>query len=1063
MPIKKERRPVFERLRRNYNIVFIDNLPLRDWPANHRTVFESIDKLKQFKYSTYLTPQDDLEATPWKGEAKIQARKLAERVQDCLSRNEATWRLACEPLVFSRLTSEVACKNCRQRVWRSEVEAKLDGDNNAASNLRQRQGNRDRCHCPRSSRPDDEDERVGLNKLFIDRADDKVMHPEPLVDELPQEQMPDRIYGLRQTRNFEDLLLTKMGDGRFLEKHLHKPPHLDSEGEPMLFPFLVVEAKAGNALDDWTSVRLQTAFPIYTYLNNQQSLKSATGQKSRWTAGPLVWFFMSRGEDWRLSLAYQDQSTDSRSSTTALSTKIVQVWAGSITNRDDALQLFLIVDYMSDWARDIYRPALLRELRTLVPSNAQSQTVFTDTDIYSSRNILPAIPQAEEPEELASNNDVQAAFRSLDSRFGVVRHISPIKSRFLSIFITRDNIQTFVLSLKMKDRTTLLRKILKQLASNTPQPNLLSVDELNNIEVLWTGQSRLRGSYQLRDTRFYTVHLVVYYLSPSWEQNRDLCMISVAQDAFDALVAASELAPGRGKARPPAIRINEESNRWFINGLTQVRGASAQRNLLATVKRVARYVDGTVDPSQGECWFNTSDPFIWELVNNIYAYQKKGDLEPEQPYLHLSTSLEIQTVDTEDQDAFRFSFPSRATADMIVSDDYSDDGIEDITDHPLNGHLKVSNTGGVLLFGKGNGSRGERNMSNICVYIVRPSTQLPSKDEVAHIIKTTFEDCDVYHTTWDNGSLNLKADSSERKIWNIRKSLGVYFSYGGLSFVKWLHAWNRPLPERQGSPRGATDLGNIIFCRTYTPWHDPRYAYGGFAAEMKKKFVKELFRKEVTAWTHISRVKSSQGTACCVLCSRDGNWITEDDRERRHYRTYYGFISGLCNNCQEDLDITIESGWPLWMKLVLRRALKKEISTTPSNEMQDSVSSIAYIVGTPPSSRKIFPFLESAQENESSDGDSEDALVLDFESGGRVRPSFPDLSDSESDESPYTSREEDAIEIELYQRALQPPVDDEERESALYQPEIRPPARKRKRQEANEGEDTDTDPSNGLY
>ncbi len=105
---KTTNRPVFERLRKEYNILLIDQLPQRRWPDNHREVFEAIEKVKSFKYSTYATATTDHDDTPWKAEAKRQARKLAEKSRDLVARNEATWRLACEPLVFSRLASEVA-------------------------------------------------------------------------------------------------------------------------------------------------------------------------------------------------------------------------------------------------------------------------------------------------------------------------------------------------------------------------------------------------------------------------------------------------------------------------------------------------------------------------------------------------------------------------------------------------------------------------------------------------------------------------------------------------------------------------------------------------------------------------------------------------------------------------------------------------------------------------------------------------------------------------------------------------------------------------------------------
>lgn len=44
---------------------------------------------------------------------------------------------------------------------------------------------------------------------------------------------------------------------------------------------------------------------------------------------------------------------------------IVDVWRGSILTLDGALQLLLLVDYVFDWARDIYREDIIRSLRIL--------------------------------------------------------------------------------------------------------------------------------------------------------------------------------------------------------------------------------------------------------------------------------------------------------------------------------------------------------------------------------------------------------------------------------------------------------------------------------------------------------------------------------------------------------------------------------------------------------------------------------------------------------------------------------------------------------------------------
>jgi hypothetical protein len=167
------------------------------------------------------------------------------------------------------------------------------------------------------------EEMVGLNKLFIDRADDMVVHPPTLAEEMPQDQRPDRVYGLRQTRKFDELLLKKIGNGIFVEDRLQEQPH-STVGEALLFPFMVVEAKAGNAADEWHDIKLQTAFPIYTYLQTQQSLRAATGSRCRWDSGPLVWFFCSRGDDWRLFLAYQSRN-DAAASQSSMPFKTVRL------------------------------------------------------------------------------------------------------------------------------------------------------------------------------------------------------------------------------------------------------------------------------------------------------------------------------------------------------------------------------------------------------------------------------------------------------------------------------------------------------------------------------------------------------------------------------------------------------------------------------------------------------------------------------------------------------------------------------------------------------------------
>jgi hypothetical protein len=124
------------------------------------------------------------------------------------------------------------------------------------------------------------DEIVGLNRIFIDRAQESVIHSPALTKKLAKREHPDRVFGLCETRNFQSLLYSQHEKGRLVREVIQRQPYSE-DGRPLLFPFLVVEAKSSKSDDDWHSIKLQTAFPIFTFLEVQQSLRLAAGQRSR--------------------------------------------------------------------------------------------------------------------------------------------------------------------------------------------------------------------------------------------------------------------------------------------------------------------------------------------------------------------------------------------------------------------------------------------------------------------------------------------------------------------------------------------------------------------------------------------------------------------------------------------------------------------------------------------------------------------------------------------------------------------------------------------------------------
>lgn len=166
-------------------------------------------------------------------------------------------------------------------------------------------------------------EAVGLNRIFNFRVDEQVNHDQEVTRRLKKNERPDRVYGLRQTRNIENLLhdaAKRQRDcisGNELEQvqdvlglpTLDQP--MNQHGDRQLFPFLILEAKSGTSTDDWHSIQMQTAFSIRTLLETQNKLRFAAGAESKWRSGPLVWFLLNKGEDWRLSAAYVEDGQES--------------------------------------------------------------------------------------------------------------------------------------------------------------------------------------------------------------------------------------------------------------------------------------------------------------------------------------------------------------------------------------------------------------------------------------------------------------------------------------------------------------------------------------------------------------------------------------------------------------------------------------------------------------------------------------------------------------------------------------------------------------------------------
>jgi hypothetical protein len=67
------------------------------------------------------------------------------------------------------------------------------------------------------------------------------------------------------------------------------------------------------------------------------------------------------------------------------------LWHGRVDSRNSALQLLLLVDYIFDWARDLYRPGILQLLKILSKDNFDdNNSISTDSQVPSMRHKVDA-------------------------------------------------------------------------------------------------------------------------------------------------------------------------------------------------------------------------------------------------------------------------------------------------------------------------------------------------------------------------------------------------------------------------------------------------------------------------------------------------------------------------------------------------------------------------------------------------------------------------------------------------------------------------------------------------
>ncbi|KAF5686309.1 hypothetical protein FCIRC_3027 [Fusarium circinatum] len=579
--MQPNQREIQRQLMTKYNIIDdgpIDAITDPQWPTSCNQVFQDIRQLGKTEYKGYhASISADSSQAPWRIQAKVRAESISQRVKQCIKarKNEISWRLTIETRIMARFDTEIAWG----RLWRSEQEAtstsdKADDDYNS---LRARQRRRQPCMCSSNDTSRDVFEQ-GMSPLFDDKADQAIIYPPELLAELPKrEERPDRIYGLKATKRFHRLLGLVPG----IRITPFKP-----DGEPIIFPFLVIEAKSEKAGYNFSDIQIQTSFVIRELLSIQQGLAAVAEEDQDWDAGPLVWSLSYMGEQWRVSAAYtQGQGDD-------ISYHVVRLWHGCIDSLDDALRLLLIIDYIADWARDLYREGIARGLRKL--AQCDSSSLARDEDVASlSGNMGTWFNGLFDTNRDAVSQILRDPLHEFDTEVAVFRDPRFVRSKCLGLVITHSNVEEFLRTERTNYATG---NLISDLIANLKGACRMKGRLLNDLELLWTDTDRDLSDIVQPEETFYVVVTTVFYLNSNWEPVRELSYLAVSQTLISDTARSAPGALGHVQELEKALLVER------IDVFGDLLKMSAEDNLSACLFNSCLRTDTTSGAAYGIIW-----------------------------------------------------------------------------------------------------------------------------------------------------------------------------------------------------------------------------------------------------------------------------------------------------------------------------------------------------------------------------------------------------------------------------------------------------------------------------
>lgn len=321
------------------------------------------------------------------------------------------------------------------------------------------------------------------------------------------------------------------------------------------------------------------------------------------------------------------------------------------------------MDYIFDWARGVYRDAILSELAALVaditPSLADDSEMASIT--YGIPSLLSEETNGENPRSpfFDETREISGCIPGFDrNEFWVVRDARCFVSRFFGLVITKDDVEPMM---ACWNAPSMSKKQARQLHPVLKYSWRLTEETIKAAEHKWTGKNRESSHVFGSGETFYAIITVCAYHSQSWERVLELSCLAVSENAVGEFQRIADWKNGTRFDFGSAPFVTEEILCAFLHSTRQGSTKSAlwaalNRSCISSSRAClvekdnAIPIDSIAETAQTQLSDPNTPVMAWndkgevrDVVVNYYQRYKIGRKEPTDPFIRSSHRMEQQS------------------------------------------------------------------------------------------------------------------------------------------------------------------------------------------------------------------------------------------------------------------------------------------------------------------------------------------------------------------------------------------------------------------------------------